>query len=64
MSDLLGICLNADKIRLSGFQAAVENRAANGLLGLLCGKTPRPQLRPAQTPAGLCGAAAISPPVG
>jgi hypothetical protein len=43
MSDLLGASLNADRIRPSGFEAAVENRAADGRLGLLRGKTPRPQ---------------------
>jgi hypothetical protein len=43
MPDLLGIYLNADRIRPSGFQAAVENRAADGGLGLSRGQSPRPQ---------------------
>jgi hypothetical protein len=33
MSDLLGASLNADRIRPAGFQAAVENRAADGRRG-------------------------------
>jgi hypothetical protein len=43
MSDLFGASPNADRIQPSGFQAAVENRAADGRLGLLRGKTRRPQ---------------------
>jgi hypothetical protein len=39
----LGIRLTAEKIRPSGFNAAVENRAADGRFGLLRSKSPRPQ---------------------
>jgi hypothetical protein len=40
MSDLLGICLNADKIRPSGLQAAVENRAADSRFGVSLRRGP------------------------